>query len=86
MLLNKSMVLDDALLLRFEEVQLLDEVHIVLVKLPILVDIGEESPVIKVVDSVLENGIGGSVTPEAMTEPGGEQLQWLVRGVIGRGI
>ena len=85
-LLNESAVLDDTLLLHLKEVQLLDEVHIVLVKLSILVDVGEESPVIEVVDGILENGIGGSVAPEAMMEPGRKQLQWFVRGVIGRGV
>ena len=85
-LLDKSAVLDDTLSLCLKEVQLLDEVCIVLVKLPILVDVSEESPVIEVVDSVLKNGISGLVAPEAMVEPGGEQLQWLVRGIIGRSI
>ena len=85
-LLDESAVFDDALSLHFKEVQLLDKVRIVLVELSISVDISKESPVIEVVDGILENGISGSVTPEAMTEPGREQLQWLVRGVIGRGI
>ena len=81
-LLDKSAVLDDTLLLHFKEVQLLDEVCVILVKLPILVDVGEESPVIKVIDGILENGVGGLVTPEVMTEPGREWLQQLVRGII----
>ena len=85
-LLDESTVFDDTLLLRLKEVQLLDEVHIVLVKLPISVDIGEESPVIEVIDSILKNGVGGSVAPEATMEPGGEWLQWLVRGVVRRGV
>ena len=85
-LLNESAVLDDTLLLRLKEVQLLDKVCVVLVELLVLVDISEESPVIKVIDGILENGIGGSVAPEAMVEPSGEQLQWLVRGIIGRSI
>ena len=84
--LDEGMVLDDALLLHLKEVQLLDKVCIVLVELSIPVDICKESPVIKVVDGILENGIGGPVAPEAMVEPGGEQLQWLVRGIIRRGV
>ena len=84
--LDKSSVFDNALSFRFEELQLLDQVRIVLVELTILVDVGEESPVIEVVDSVLENGIGGTVTPEVTTEPGGEGFQWFVRCIIGRGI
>ena len=85
-LLNESAVLDDTLSLRLKKVQLLDEVHIVLVELPVLVDVCKESPVIEVIDSVLENGIGGLVAPEVMVEPGRERLQWLVRGIIGRSI
>ena len=80
------MVLDDTLSLRFKEVQLLDEVCVILVELPVSVDVCEESPVIEVIDSILENGIGGSVAPEVTAEPGGEWLQWLVRGIIGRSI
>ena len=84
--LDKSSVFDNAFLLRLEELQLLDQVCIVLVELAISVDVGKESPVIKVIDGVLENGIGGTVTPEAMMEPGGKGLQGFVRGVIRRGI
>ena len=84
--LDKSSVFDDALSFCFEELQLLDQVRIVLVELTILVDIGEESPVIEVIDSILENGIGGTVAPEAVTKPGGKGLEGFVRGVIGRGI
>ena len=84
--LDNSVVLDDALSLCLEELQLLDQVHIVLVELAILVDVGEESPVIEVIDGILENGIGGPVTPEATAEPGGEGFQGFVRCVIGRGV
>ena len=84
--LDKSSVFDNALSFCFEELQLLDQVRIVLVELMISVDIGKESPVIEVVDGVLENGIAGAVAPEATTEPGGEGFQWFVRCVIGRGI
>ena len=85
-LLDEGMILDDTLLLCPKEVQLLDKVHVVLVELLILVDIHEESPVVKVVDGIFEDGIGGSIAPEAATEPGGEQLQWFVRGIIRRSI
>ena len=80
------MVLDDALSLHLKEVQLLDEVCIILVELLISVDICEESPIIEVIDGILKDGIGGLVTPEAAMEPGREWLQWLVRGIIGRGV
>ena len=82
--LDNSMVFDDTLSLCLEELQLLDQVRIVLVKLMISVDVGKESPVIEVIDGVLENGIGGPVTPEATTEPGREGFKGLVRCVVGR--
>ena len=84
--LDKSSVLDDTLSFHFKELQLLDQVCIVLVELSISVDVGEESPVIEVIDGILKNGIGGLVAPEAMAEPGGKRLQGFVRGIIGRGI
>ena len=84
--LDKSSVLDNTLLFCLEKLQLLDQVHVVLVKLSISVDVGEESPVVEVIDSILENGIGGTVAPEATMEPGGEGFQWFVRGIIGRGV
>ena len=84
--LDEGTIFDDALSLCLKEVQFLDEVRIILVELLVLVDVGKESPVIEVVDGVLENGIGGPVAPEAMAEPGGEWLQWFVRGIIGSGI
>ena len=84
--LDESSVLDDALLFCLKKLQLLDQVCVVLIELSISVDVGEESPVVEVIDSVLENGIGGSIAPEATTEPGGEGFQWFVRGIIGSGI
>ena len=84
--LDESSVLDDALSFCLKKLQLLDQVCIVLVELSILVDVGEESPVVEVIDSILKNGIGGLIAPEAMMEPGGEGFQWFVRGVIGSGI
>ena len=82
--LNNSTVLDDALSLCLEEFQLLDQVHIVLVELSISVDIGEESPVIEVIDGILENGIGGLVTPKAAVEPSREGFKGFVRCIVGR--
>ena len=84
--LDKSPVLDDTLSFCLEKFQLLDQVRIVLVELSILVDVGEESPVIEVIDSVLEDRVGGAVSPEAATKPGGKGLEGFVRQVIGRGI
>ena len=76
------MAFDDALTLCFQEVQLLDNIGVLLVILMISVDVSEESPVIEVIDSIFEDGVCGSVTPEATMEPAGEQLHWLVRGVV----
>ena len=86
MLFNEGTAFDDALLLCLQEVQLLDNVGIFLIILMVAVDIGEESPVIEVVDGVLKNGVCGSIAPEATTEPGGERLHRLVRGVVRGGI
>ena len=84
--LDKSPVLDDALSLRFEKLQLLDQVHIILVELSVSVDVGEESPIIKVVDGILKDSVGGTVAPEAAVEPGGKGFEGFVRQVIGRGV
>ena len=84
--LNDSSVFDNALSFCFEELQLLDQVRIVLVKLSISVDVGEESPIIEVVDGILKNGISGAVAPEVTTEPGGRWLEGFVRGIIRRGV
>ena len=83
---DNSSVFDNAFSFRFEKFQLLDQVCVILVELSVLVDIGEESPVIEVIDSILENSIGGTVAPEAAAKPGGKGLEGFVRGVIGRGI
>ena len=80
------MALDDALSLCFQEVQLLDDVGIFLVILSISMDVSKESPVVEVVDGVLEDGVCGLVAPKATTEPGGEQLHGFVRGVVGGGV
>ena len=63
------------------ELHLLHDVGALLIILLVMVDIGEESPVIKVID-----GICCSVAPKVMMEPRGEQLHWFVSGIIGRGI
>ena len=81
--LDNSAVLDDALSLCLKEFQLLDQVCIVLVKLSISVDIGEEPPVIKVIDGILKNSIGGMVTPEAAAKPGREGFKGFVRCIVG---
>ena len=83
MLFNKSAAFDNALSLCLQEVQLLDNVGILLVVLPVVMDIGEESPVIEVLDSILEDGVGCLIAPKASMEPGREGLHWLVRGVVG---
>ena len=83
---DNSLVFDNAFSFRFEKLQLLDQVCIILVELLVSVDIGEESPVVEVIDSILENGVGGAVTPEAVVKPGGKGLEGFVRGVIGRGV
>ena len=61
--LDKSPILDDALSFGLEKLDLLDQVCVILVKLSISVDVSEESPVIEVVDGVLEEGIAGAVSP-----------------------
>ena len=86
MLLDKGAALDNTLMFCFQEVQLLDNVGILLVILVILVDVGKESPVVEVIDGVLEDGVCGLVTPKAMTEPGREWLHGFVRGVVGSGV
>ena len=86
MLLDEGVAFDDTLMLCFQEVQLLDNVGILLVILTILVDVGEESPVVEVIDGVLKDGIHGLVAPEATMEPAREWLHWLVRGVVGSSV
>ena len=68
------------------EFHLLCDVDAFLVILLIAVDIHEESPVIKVIDCILKDGVGHLVTPKTMTEPGGEWLHWFVSGIVWRGI
>ena len=83
---DEGVAFDDALLLCLQEVQLLDDVGILLVVLSILVNVSKEPPVVEVIDGILEDGVHCLIAPEAMTEPGGEQLHWLVRGIVGGGI
>ena len=84
--LDESSVLDNALSFGLEEFQLLDQVGVILVELSVSVDVGEESPVIEIVDGILEDRVGSVVAPEAAAKPGGEGLEGFVRCVIGRGI
>ena len=79
---DKGMAFDNALSFCLQEVQLLDNVGVLLVVLLISVDVGEEPPVVEVIDGILKDGVCCPIAPEAMTEPGGEQLHWLVRGII----
>ena len=55
-----------------------------MVILLVVVDFGEEPPVVEVIDGILEDGVGCLVAPKASMEPCREGLHWLVRGVIGR--
>ena len=84
--LDEGSVLDNALSLGLEEFDLLDQICIILVELSVSVDVREESPVVEVIDGVLEDGIGGSVTPETTPEPGGKGFEGFVRCVIGSGV
>ena len=84
--LDESLVLDDALSFGLEEFQLLDQVCVILVELSVSVDVREESPVIEVVDGILEDGVGGLVAPEATPKPAGKWFEGFVRCVIGRGV
>ena len=68
------------------ELHLLCDVCTLLVILSVVVDISKESPVIKVIDYILEEGVHCLVTSKAATEPGGEQLHWFVSGIVWRGI
>ena len=85
-LFNEGAAFDNALAFGFQEVQLLDDIGIFLVVLAILVDVGEEPPVVKVIDGIFEDGVCCLVAQQATMEPGREWLHWLVRGVVGGGI
>ena len=69
-----------------QKLNFLGEVGLLLVKLLIAMDLCKEGPVIEAIDSIFEDGIGGSVTPELTTETVGEWLHWLVSGVVWGGI
>ena len=69
-----------------QELHLLHDVGAFLVILAIAVDACKESPVDEVIDTILKEGIGCPITPEVMTDPGGEWLHWFVSGIIRRGI
>ena len=70
-LLDEGTILEGTLMICFQKLELLGNVGALLIVLPVLMHVGEESPVVKVVDGVLEEGICRSVAPEAMVEPGG---------------
>ena len=85
-LLDEGAVFDGALPICLQKLQLLDEVGAFLVILVVSVYVGKEPPVIKVIDSIFEDGVCCLVAPKVMAEPGREQLHWLVRGIVGGGI
>ena len=62
--------LANALAFCFQEFHLLYDVGEVLIVLSIVVDISKEAPLIKVIDSILKDGILGPISPEvaAVTE------------------
>ena len=62
-----GMSLANALALCLQELHLLHDVREVLVILVVAVDISKKAPVIKVVDSILEDGVQGVISPEAVT-------------------
>ena len=70
-LLDEGTILEGTLMICFQKLQFLGDIGALLVILAVLMHIGEESPVIKVIDGILEEGICCSVAPEAMAEPGG---------------
>ena len=84
MLFTEGMGLPVVLEFGCQKFHLLCDVSTFLVILAVVVDIHEESPVIKVIDGILEEGIGCSVTPKVMMEPGREWLHWFVSGIVWR--
>ena len=75
-----------ALEVSFQKLHFLGDISAFLVILVIAMDVGKESPVIKVIDCIFEEGVSCLVAPEAMTDPGGEGLHQFVSGIIGRHI
>ena len=69
-----------------QKLHLLEDVSEVLVVLSVVLDVGKETPLIEVIDSVLKYGVLGAVTPKALSEPGRKGLNRFVRGIIRRGI
>ena len=69
-LLDEGAIFDGALVVRFQKLQLLDEVGAFLIILPVSMYVSEVSPVIEVIDCILKDSICCSVTPEATVEPG----------------
>ena len=76
----------NALTFYLQEFHLLGNVNEVLVILAVAMDISKETPIIKVIDSVLKNGVEGAVAPEVMTDLGREGFNQFVSGIIGRGV
>ena len=78
--------LANALALCLQELHFLHDVREVLVVLVVAVDIGKKAPVVEVIDGILEDGVQGAISPEAMMDPGRKGLDWFVSGVVWRGI
>ena len=70
-LLDEGMILEGTLMICFQKLQFLGNIGALLVVLVVLMHISKESPVIKVIDGILEEGVCCLVTPEVMVEPGG---------------
>ena len=81
-----GMSLVNALALCLQELHLLHDVREVLVILAVVGDVSKKAPVIEVIDSILEDGIQGAISPEATMDPGRKGLNWFVSGVVWRGI
>ena len=69
--LDEGAILEGALMVCLQKLQLLGDIGALLVILTVLVHVSEESPVTKVIDGILKEGICCLVTPEVMAEPGG---------------
>ena len=81
-LLNEGAILEGTLTICLQKLQLLGNVGTFLVVLMVLMHVSEESQVIKVIDSILKDGVCCLVSPKVTVEPGGQRLHGLVRGVI----
>ena len=70
-LLDEGVSLEGTLVICLQKLQFLGDVGTLLVVLAVSVYIGKESPVIKVIDGIFEEGVCHLITPEAVAEPGG---------------